>query len=58
MSILLYAVVCKISISYHTETMGNRVTQLTFTCLNSTLNTRERCEICSKVTMKTLEQLQ
>ena len=38
------------------------IPQLTFTCSNSTVektrNTRKRCEICSKLTIKTLEQRQ
>ena len=38
-----------------TEVMGNGVTQLTFTCSKSKI---ERCEICSKLTMKTPEQRQ
>ena len=36
------AVVCQISISYHTEAMGNGVTQLTFTCSKSTIETLEK----------------
>ena len=31
-------------------------TQLTFTCLNSTRNSRKRCAICSKLTIETLER--
>ena len=36
------AVVCEISISYHTEAMGSGVTQLTFACSNSTIETLEK----------------
>ena len=35
-------VVCEISISYHTEAMGNAVTQLTFTCSKPTIETLEK----------------
>ena len=42
MSFYLKTVVCEISISYHTETMGNGVTQLTFTYLKSTIETLEK----------------
>ena len=59
------ALVCEISVLYHTEAMGNAVTQLTFTSNNrnnnnrsNNRNTRKRCEICSKLTMKTPEQHQ
>ena len=39
---LLKAVVCEISISYDTDTMGNGDTQLTFTCSKSTIETLEK----------------
>ena len=42
MSFLLKAVVCKISVSYHTETVGNGVTEITFPCLKSTIETLEK----------------
>ena len=29
--------------------------QLTFTCSKSTIETRKKCEVCSKLTIKTLE---
>ena len=35
-------VVCEISISCHTEAMGNAVTQVTFTCSKSTIETLEK----------------
>ena len=38
------AVVCQISISYHTGAMGDGVTQLTFTCSKSTIETLETLE--------------
>ena len=62
---LVKALVCEISVSYHTEAMGNAVPQLTFTSNNrnnsnrsNNRNTRKRCEICSKLTMKTTGQRQ
>ena len=36
------AVVCEISISYHTKLMGNGVTQLTFTCSKSTIEALDK----------------
>ena len=36
------AAVCKIYISYHTEAMGNAVTQLTVTCSKSAIETLEK----------------
>ena len=36
------AVVCEISISYHTEAMGSGVTQLPFTCSKSAIETLEK----------------
>ena len=39
--------------------MGTQTTQLTFTCLKSTIETlKKRCEICSKLTTKTPERHQ
>ena len=32
------------------------ITQITFTCSNSTTETRKRCEICSKLIIKTPER--
>ena len=39
---LFKAVVCKISISCHAETMGNGVTKRTFTCSKETIETLEK----------------
>ena len=39
---LFKAVVCKISISHHAETMGNGVTKRTFTCSKATIETLEK----------------
>ena len=39
--------------------LKKKITQLTFTCPNSNnRNTIKSCEICSKLTIKTPEQLQ
>ena len=42
MSFSLKPAVCEISISYHTETVGIGVTQLTFTCSKSTIETLQK----------------
>ena len=42
LTLLHKAVVCEISISYHTEAMGNGGTQVTFTCSKSTIETLEK----------------
>ena len=39
---LFKAVVCKISISHHAETMENGVTKQTFTCSKATIETLEK----------------
>ena len=59
---LFKAVVEKISISYHAETMRNGVTKR-LTCYgllvqDNNRKTREGCEIFSKLTMKAPEQRQ
>ena len=39
---LFKAVACKISISYHADTMGNGVTKQTFTCSKAAIETLEK----------------